>query len=164
MTAEDVVREYYEALRRGEPLSPYFLEVEAATKFGISEALFGYDEVAEALREQSRTTVDWTVESRSLLVREHGDHATFADEGTLEWTDRETDERHSFETRWSGALERRSGTRRVEGGADGSTRDEERGGTERNGAERDGEKREDTELDSTDWAFLTMHVSAPHDL
>lgn len=145
MTAEDAVRDYYEALRRGEPLYPYFLEVEAATKFGVSEALFGYDEVAEALREQSRTTDDWTVESRALFVRERGDHATFADEVALEWTDRATDERRSFETRWSGALERRNGRQRDGEGeeAERSSRDEDQDG---------------------DWAFLTVHVSAPHDL
>lgn len=107
MSAADAVREYYEALRRGEPLYPYFVEADDVVKFGVSETLVGYDAVAEGLREQSRETTDWTVESGDLRVREFGDAATFADAVRLEWTDTETGDRRVHDTRWSGTLVRR---------------------------------------------------------
>lgn len=134
MNAEDAIRDYYEALRRGEPLYPYFLEAPTTVKFGVSEALFGGDEVAAALREQTETTDSWSVESRRLTVDERDDHAWFADEVALAWTDRESGERRRFDTRWSGTLERRD-----------------------RGSESDDE-REDLE-----WAFASMHVSTPAD-
>lgn len=107
MSAADAVREYYESLRRGEPLDPYFLEAGDVVKFGVSETLGGYDAVAEGLREQSRTTTDWTVQSADLRVREFADAATFADAVRLEWTDTTADARRAFDTRWSGTLVRR---------------------------------------------------------
>lgn len=107
MSAADAVREYYESLRRGEPLYPHFVEREDVVKFGIEESLVGYDAIAEGLREQTRTTTDWAVESAGLRVHEDDDAASFADQVRLAWTDAETDERHEFETRWSGSLERR---------------------------------------------------------
>lgn len=107
MSATDTVRDYYEAVRRGEPLPPYFAEDDATTKFGISESLFGYESVAAALREQTRTTDAWTVESRRLTVTERDRHAWFADDVILAWTDVESGDRREFETRWSGTLERR---------------------------------------------------------
>ncbi|WP_440770309.1 nuclear transport factor 2 family protein [Natronorubrum sp. DTA28] len=103
---ESVVRDYYDALRNGDPLEPYFLADESTVKFGISEALFGYDEVSEALQEQTETTAEWTVESRSLTVTDRDGGATFADEVTMAWTDAENGERRRFETRWSGTLVR----------------------------------------------------------
>ena len=106
MHAEDVIREYYEALRRGEPLYPYFHEDETTVKFGVSEALYGYDDVVDGLLEQTRTTDDWTVESADLVVDEHEGYAVFADEVRLEWTDLEAETRREFETRWSGTVER----------------------------------------------------------
>lgn len=109
MSVEATVREYYEALRRGEPLYPYFAERDDLVKFGVSERLAGYDAVAEGLREQTRTTDEWTVESHRLRAGRHGDAGWFADEVTLAWTDVRTDERHAFETRWSGTLLRRDG-------------------------------------------------------
>ncbi|WP_433623897.1 nuclear transport factor 2 family protein [Halomicrococcus sp. NG-SE-24] len=109
MGAEETIREYYEALRRGEPLYPYFAERDDATKFGVGERLVGYDAIAEGLREQSRTTDDWTVESSALRVVERDDVARFTDDVALSWTDVEADERRSFDTRWSGTLERHDG-------------------------------------------------------
>jgi len=105
--AAATVRDYYEALRRGEPLYPYFAEAASTTKFGVGEALFGYEAVAEGLREQSRTTDDWTVDSRALTVDREGDHAWFSDVVDLAWTAGGDGDRRSFETRWSGALRRR---------------------------------------------------------
>lgn len=102
-----VVRDYYEALRTGDPLEAYFEEGESTVKFGISEALFGYDEVSEALRNQTETTAEWSVESDRLVVTTHADAATFADEVAMAWTDTESGERQRFETRWSGTLVRR---------------------------------------------------------
>lgn len=108
MTAADTVREYYEALRRGEPLSPYFAEESSTVKFGVSERLTGYEEVAEGLREQTHTTRDWTVESRRLRVTERDCHAWFSDDVRLAWT-ADAGERRDFETRWSATLEERDG-------------------------------------------------------
>lgn len=107
MSVEETVRDYYEALRRGEPLTPYFAESSALVKFGVSETLAGYDAVAAGLREQTRTTGDWRVESTALAVTERDRHAWFSDEVALAWTDGTAGERFDFDTRWSGTLERR---------------------------------------------------------
>jgi hypothetical protein len=107
MDAEETVRDYYEALRRGEPLSPYFAEDEDLVKCGISERLVGDDEVAGGLREQSRRTEAWTVESEKLRVTERETVAWFADRVAMAWTDTDRGVRFEFDTRWSGTLERR---------------------------------------------------------
>jgi len=109
--AESVVHDYYDALRNGDPLEPYFLDRESTVKFGISEALFGYEMVSEALQEQTETTAEWSVESGNLVVSEHDGAATFADEVTMVWTDTESGERRRFETRWSGTLLRQDDAR-----------------------------------------------------
>lgn len=114
MSAETTVTEYYEALRRGEPLYPFFAEDKNVVKFGIGERLVGYDAVAEGLREQSRTTDDWTVESRALRTVRRETHAAFADDVRMAWTDTERDREYDFETRWSGTLERRGDGRDAE--------------------------------------------------
>lgn len=106
MSVERVIREYYESLRRGEPLAPYFRETDGVVKFGVSDSLYGFAEVTDALREQNRTTDDWTVESDRLTVSERDEYAWFADEVDLAWTDLETGSRREFDTRWSGTLER----------------------------------------------------------
>ncbi|WP_327052340.1 AtzH-like domain-containing protein [Halomicrococcus gelatinilyticus] len=106
MGAEDTVIDYYESLRRAEPLHPYFAERDDVVKFGISERLAGYDAIADGLREQTRTTEDWTVESTALRVVERGDVARFSDDVAMAWTDLASGERRAFETRWSGTLER----------------------------------------------------------
>ncbi|WP_207587506.1 nuclear transport factor 2 family protein [Halomontanus rarus] len=144
MSAEETVRDYYDALRNGEALDPFFVDDESAVKFGISESLFGGDEVGDALREQTETTEEWTVESHRLTVEERDELAWFADEVTLEWTVRGDeggdgngggdDERHHFETRWSGTLAR---------GRGGQDRDRTR---------------------NSEWLFHSMHVSAPQEL
>jgi len=108
MTAEETVREYYEALSCGDPLAPYFSE-RATVKFGVGESLFGADEIAAALREQTRTTDDWAVDSTRLDVTEREQFAWFGDEVDLAWTDAETGQRWTFDTRWSGTLELRDG-------------------------------------------------------
>ena len=109
MSAEAVITAYYDALRQGAPIHPYFLEDSSTVKIGVRGAAYGYENVADSLREQTRTTEDWTVESHRLTVEEAGDHARFADEVTLEWTDHEAETRHRFETRWTGTLVRRNG-------------------------------------------------------
>lgn len=120
MSAEDAILDYYEALRRGEPLYPYFRESPDAWKAAISTSYEGCDAIGEGLREQSRTTTDWTVESNGLSVVERDGWARMTDAVTLEWTpvpdseggtgtgasatrDAERD-RREFETRWSGVL------------------------------------------------------------
>jgi hypothetical protein len=106
MTSEETTREYYEALERGEPLYPFFAESRSTTKFGLTERLFGYEAVAEALREQTRTTEAWDVESTRLTVTERDEHAWFSDEVELSWMDLTNHERVQCDTRWSGTLER----------------------------------------------------------
>jgi len=107
MDAEATIREYYAALRAGEPLAPFFAP-EAGVKFGISERLVGAEEIAAGLRAQTETTTDWTVESDALRVTARDCHAWFADEVRLAWTDTERDRRLEFDTRWSGTLEARA--------------------------------------------------------
>lgn len=106
----DVVRDYYAALRAGKALPPYFGDSETVVKFGIGESLYGIEAVTDALREQTATTSDWTVESHALRVDARDDYALFADEVTMAWTDGDGGKEHRFETRWSGTLDR------VEGG------------------------------------------------
>jgi hypothetical protein len=106
MSAEATVEDYYEALRRGEPLYPYFAERPDVVKFGIGERLTGYDEIAEGLREQTRTTDDWRVESRALRVSERDGFAYFSDDVRMAWRDTDAGRDRAFDTRWSGALER----------------------------------------------------------
>ncbi len=103
-SAGNTVRSYYDSLRTGEPLAPYFRAEESTVKFGITESLFGAEPVTAALREQTATTTDWTVESHQLVVAEWDGFATVADEVLLAWTDTETGDRHRYDTRWSGTL------------------------------------------------------------
>jgi hypothetical protein len=106
-SAEETLRDYYEALRRGEPLYPYFAEREDVVKVGVGERLVGYDAVAEGLREQTRTTDDWTVESREPRVAEQGDCAWFADRVRMAWTAVDAEREYDVDARWSGTLSRR---------------------------------------------------------
>jgi hypothetical protein len=134
MAAESRIRAYYGALRDGDPLFHYFAPGDEVVKFGISEHLDGYEAVEAGLREQTRTTADWTVESRDLRVTERDRHAWFADLVGLAWTDVERSVRFEFDTRWSGTLERE---RRSRGESEG---------------------------DTGDWRFVAMHVSTAGDL
>ena len=105
MTPTETVEEYYEALRRGDPLSPYFAEREDVVKFGIGERLTGSSEVVAGLREQTRTTDAWRVESQRLRTTDRESVAWFTDDVALSWTPADGN-RKSFDTRWSGVLER----------------------------------------------------------
>jgi hypothetical protein len=111
MNARERIEGYYDALRAGEPLGPYFAAADAGddepVKFGISERLVGVDEIRAGLRRQTETTSDWAVTSRALRVAERDRHAWFSDDVSMAWTDATTGDRRAFETRWSGTLERR---------------------------------------------------------
>jgi hypothetical protein len=107
-TATARLRAYYAALRNGEPLSPFFAEDASIVKYGITEKLCGYEEIEAGLREQTASTEDWSVESHDLRVTASGEHAWFADDVRMAWTDTRRDRAFDFETRWSGTLERRA--------------------------------------------------------
>lgn len=109
MTAEERVTMYYEALRNGEPLHPFFAEEPMSVKFGITERLTGYDSIEAGLREQTRTTENWTVESSALRVVERETHAWFSDDVFMAWDDIDTGVHYDFDSRWSGTLESREG-------------------------------------------------------
>lgn len=100
MTAEATIETYYDALREGDPLYPFFAP-DALVKFGISERLTGYDEIEAGLREQTEMTDEWEIESRQLEVSEYEDCAWFADDVWMAWTG---EKHHDHETRWSGTL------------------------------------------------------------
>lgn len=104
MDPTETVEDYYEALRRGDPLAPYFVDRDDVVKFGVSERLAGYEAVSEGLGEQTRTTRDWRVESRRLQVVARTPVAWFTDDVGLSWLGRDGT-RRSFDTRWSGVLE-----------------------------------------------------------
>ena len=108
MDAEATVRAYYDALRDGEPLYPFFARGETTVKFGIGERLTGYEEVRSGLETQTAGTEAWVVDSERLVVEESDDHARFADDVSMAWTDIDRDHRHKFDTRWSGTLQRRA--------------------------------------------------------
>jgi hypothetical protein len=132
MDAADTIRSYYDALRAGAPLGPFFADErsgeDAVVKFGISERLVGTESIRERLREQTATTVDWAVESNALRTTERERHAWFSDTVDMGWTDTQRGIRYEFDTRWSGMLERRD--------AAGGPADTE-----------------------TNWQFVGMHVS-----
>lgn len=106
MDAAATVDAYYDALRSGEPLAPFFAR-DATVKFGIGERLYGFDEIDAGLTAQTETTAGWRVESGRLLVTERDDYAWFSDEVVMAWRDRERGIDREFDTRWSGTLERR---------------------------------------------------------
>ena len=117
-SAEETIRRYYDALRDGEPLHPFFADDGPVVKVGIGERLVGADAVAEGLREQTRTTAGWEVESRDLHVGsaapadgsdDEPAFAWFGDAVFMAWNDTERGIRFEFETRWSGALAVRDG-------------------------------------------------------
>ena len=146
-SAEAAIRDYYDALRAGEPLGPFFADDGPVVKVGIGERMTGADAVAGGLAEQTRSTTDWVVESRDLHVgavaagtaREATDDALgnadagghrfawFGDDVFMGWNDVERGTRFEFDTRWSGALVRMD----RDGGEDG------------------------------EWRFVEMHVSTP---
>ena len=107
MDAQATVRAYYDALRGGDALAPFFAREPTVVKFGIGERLRGFGAIESGLAEQTETTHEWVVDSRRLDVTERDEHAWFADEVSMAWTDHPTGERYGFESRWSGTLERR---------------------------------------------------------
>jgi hypothetical protein len=115
MDAAGTVRDYYDALRAGEPLYPYFHEDESTVKFGVGETLVGYEAVAAGLREQTATTTGWEVESRDLVVGNSDGCAWFADDVFMGWTDTGANVRYEFDTRWSGSMLRADGEWRFTG-------------------------------------------------
>lgn len=151
MSPREVVLEYYESLRRGEPLYPYFLEDAGTTKIGVGETLRGYEAVAEGLLEQTRSTDSWSVRSHRLAVSDRDTHATFVDRVDLEWRDTVRDEWRSFDTRWTGTLEPSPRPPAPDGAPAGDA--------DRSGETGDGSTEGDRE---TEWRFLVMHVSAPY--
>lgn len=104
--ARATVEAYYDALRDGDPLGPFFADGDDVVKFGVSERLVGAEAVREGLAAQTETTDDWHVESNDLRVSADGDAAWFADDVTMAWTDVERGVRYEFRTRWSGGLRR----------------------------------------------------------
>jgi hypothetical protein len=131
MDAESTVRTYYDALRAGDPLSPFFAREESVVKFGIGERLTGYGEIRAGLAAQTETTTDWRVESSRLVVTERDEHAWFSDDVFMAWTDLDEGTEHEFDSRWSGTLERRAEAELADDGVD------------------------------TPWRFVGMHVSEP---
>lgn len=135
MDPRETVEAYYEALRAGEPLGPFFAETgpdgDPPVKYGISERLVGRDEIVAGLGDQTRTTADWLVTSRALRVTARDCHAWFSDGVVLAWTDTDRGIRFEFDTRWSGTLESVS---------------------------------EDRTEDGPSWRFVGMHVSTASDV
>ena len=108
-SAAAVVRAYYQDLRDGAPLYPYFREAPTTVKFGVGERLTGYEAVEAGLRSQTEITTDWVADSDRLVVEARGDHAWFSDDVFIAWTDTERSIRYEFDTRWSGTLVRAAG-------------------------------------------------------
>lgn len=106
MNPAETIRAYYDALRAGEPLYPFFYEADSTVKFGVGERLIGYEAVENGLRQQTATTTDWTVESANLVVGGEGESAWFADDVFMAWTDTQRETHHEFDTRWSGSIHR----------------------------------------------------------
>ncbi|PSP83422.1 hypothetical protein BRC83_06950 [Halobacteriales archaeon QS_1_68_17] len=149
MDAHATIGAYYDALRAGEPLAPFFADSESVVKFGISERLTGHGELAAGLRAQTETTTGWTVESEALSVTARDCHAWFSDDVRMAWTDTTAGIRYDFDTRWSGTLERAGEDREREQKRE---RQEDAGDT---GSGTDGQR---------EWEFVGMHVSTAGDL
>ena len=104
MSAREHITAYYDALRNGQPLSPFFSDQGPVVKFGIDEALDGYEAVVEGLQSQTETTASWDITSHQLRVGRSGKTAWFADLVTMDWTDTERNASYTLDTRWSGTL------------------------------------------------------------
>jgi hypothetical protein len=108
MDPRTTVTDYYESLRTGDPLGPYFPDEgskeEMFVKFGLSERLEGSEAIREGLRTQTETTADWAVDSNALQVCERDRCAWFSDQVWMAWTDTDVGVRYEFDTRWSGTL------------------------------------------------------------
>ena len=106
MDAEATIRAYYDAVRDGEPLAPFFARDETTVKFGIGEQLCGYSAIERGLERQTETTTGWRLDSRRLTVTERDSCAWFSDEVDMAWTD-DAGTRRAFRSRWSGTIEHR---------------------------------------------------------
>lgn len=106
MDVERFVETYYDALRDGEPLAPFFADRADVVKVGISERLVGADSVANGLASQTARTTAWAIESRDLQATTDDDHGWFADDVLVAWTDTERSVRYEFDSRWSGTVAR----------------------------------------------------------
>ncbi len=106
MDAEATVRAYYDAVRSGKPLAPFFARDESTVKFGIGERLYGYSAIERGLQQQTKTTTEWKLESDRLLVTECDSYAWFSDEVFMAWTAGDGT-RREFQSRWSGTVARR---------------------------------------------------------
>lgn len=104
---DQTVQDYYQALRNGAPLWPFFADEPSSVKIGISERLVGFDAIQPGIQKQTEQTREWVVTSTELSVTSRGCHAWMSDEVRLAWTEIETDTRRSFWTRWTGTLEAR---------------------------------------------------------
>lgn len=104
MTVDATIKDYYNALRAGAPLYPFFHPEDTLMKFGISESLAGYEAVKAGLQHQTDTTTDWHVTSHDLHVAKTPRCAWFSDQVTMEWRNTTTDTEHAFDTRWTGTL------------------------------------------------------------
>ncbi len=104
MDAEATIQAYYEALRCGDPLSPYFAQDDAVVKIGLTEQLRGFDDVQHGLQAQTDTTEAWTVNSTRLRTTERDRYAWFFDIVELSWSNIELDDTIAASTRWSGTL------------------------------------------------------------
>lgn len=106
MDPDAFIRRYYRALEAGERLPPFFAESPAPVKFGITEALHGFEAVASGLREQTRSTHDWDVTSHRLETGSRGDVGWFSDQVTMRWRQNGREKPIEWETRWSGTVVR----------------------------------------------------------
>ncbi|WP_435193895.1 nuclear transport factor 2 family protein [Natronomonas sp. EA1] len=104
MNAAATVRAYYDALRAGDPLHPFFADGEETVKVGIGNQALGADAIETLLTEQTETTAAWEVDSRDLRVTEHDSFAHFFDEVYMGWASLPKNIRYGFETRWTGTL------------------------------------------------------------
>ncbi len=104
MSVDAFLESYYQALRDGEPLEPFFARDHRAVKFGITESLHGYAEIEDGLTAQTATTTDWSIRSHRLETDTAGEVGWFSDHVTMRWRDIEADEQLEWETRWSGTV------------------------------------------------------------
>lgn len=149
MTVADTIEAYYEALRSGDSLAPFFFDSADAVKFGLSERLDGVDAIEAGLGEQTETTREWVVESSGLVTGRRGETAWFADDVFMGWTDVERGIRFEFDTRWSGTLVRVDGA--VGRGAAGAAAEDASDGV--------ADATDEGSDDAPSWRFASMHVS-----
>ncbi len=103
-----LVRAYYQALERGEPLAGFYATDEEAGTLGPvvkigsgeGEVFAGFDTVAREVARVSATFARNRLESRALQVRRAGDVAWFTD--LVWWSGESGGEPFASLTRWTG--------------------------------------------------------------